>query len=310
MSDHSVLQFIAAVAEEGSFARAAKRLHTDPTFIARQIGKRERKLRVRFFDRSTRQLQLTTVGHAVLPEIHLSLRHEQRAWDLAQYYGQLMRGPFRVGCSPFTNDNLVRILYQLNIEEFEAQQVMSTDSPEPRLAFDNSTTPELVERVLRGKLHAALGVQPIHDRDLWIETIAKEPFCICLPRGHPLNQRATIPARELDGLPVFWMPEDMHPALYKRTTEYISSTGAHPRYKEIGSVSHAIELVAHGIGVALLPQSASHLSRPGVMFKPVADLHMQIETALFARQELMHDTLRDFTLFLAAKFQGVKPRVH
>ena len=309
MSDHSVLQFIAAVAEEGSFARAAKRLHTDQAFIARIISKRERQLRVKFFERSTRRLLLTRVGRAVLPEIHLSLRHEQRVWDLAQYYGQLMRGPFRVGCSPFTNDNLVRILYQLNIAEFEAQQVMATDSPEPRLTFDNSTTPELVERVLRGKLHAALGVQPIHDRDLWIETVAKESFCLCLPRGHKLNQRLAIPVRELDGLLVFWMPEDMHPALYKSTIEYVSSTGAHPRYIEMGSVSHAIELVAHGLGVALLPQSASHLSRPGVIFKPVADLHMQIETALFARRELMRDTLRDFTLFLAAKFHGVKLRV-
>jgi len=70
-----------------------------------------------------------------------------------------------------------------------------------------------------------------------------------------------------------------------------------------------MDLVAHGLGVALLPQSASHLSRSGVMFKPVADLHLQIETALFARRELMRDKLRDFTLFLATKFQGVQPRV-
>jgi len=252
---------------------------------------------------------LTKVGRVVLPEINLSLRHEQRGWDLARYYGQLMRGPFRVGCSPFTNDNLLRILYRLNIAEFEVQQVMVPDSPEPRLAFDNGTTPELVERVLRGKLHAALGVQPIHDRDLWIETVARESFCLCLPRGHTLNQRSSIPVRELDGLPLFWMPKDMHPALYKRTTEYVSSTGAHPRYIEVGSVSHAMELVADGVGVALLPQSASRLSRSGVLFRPVADLNMQIETALFARRELMRDTLRDFTLFLAAKLQGAKPRV-
>ena len=309
MSDHSILQFIAAVAEEGSFARAAKRLHTDQAFIARIITRQERRLRVKFFERSTRPMQLTTVGLAVLPEVHLSLRHEQRVWDLARSYAQLMRGPYRVGYSPFTNENLVRILYQLNIAEFEAQQVMSTDSPEPRLTFDNGTTPELVELVLRGKLHAALGVQPIHDRDLWIETIARESFCLCLPRGHSLSQRQTIPARELDGLALFCMPEDMHPALYKRTIEYVSSTGAHPRYTEVGSMSHAMELVANGVGVALLPQSASHLSRPGVLFRPIADLNMRIETALFARRELMRGTLRDFTLFLATKFQSVKPRV-
>jgi DNA-binding transcriptional LysR family regulator len=305
--DNSVLQaqtYIAVIAEEGSFSRAAKRLHTAQSFLTRRIAKVERELQTKIFERSTRRIELTTIGRILLPEIQLSIRHSERAWELARHYSRLINGPIRVGYSSYTNDVPLRILQQLDMSEFEAQQVGSGDSPEPRLVFENSSTPELIERVLRGKLHISLGIHPIPDRDLWIEPIAQESFCLCLPKGHMLAQRTVIAAREMDGQPVFWMPRDVHPAFYKRTTEYVRSTGARPLYKETRSIAQAIEMVSHGLGIALLPQSASRLSCAGVVFKPVTDRYLQIETALFARRELMHDSLRDFALFLASRLQG------
>lgn len=59
--------------------------------------------------------------------------------------------------------------------------------------------------------------------------------------------------------------------------------------------------------IALLPHSASSLSRPGVVFKPVSDRYLKIETALFARRDLMQGVLKDFAHFLASRLQRVKP---
>jgi DNA-binding transcriptional LysR family regulator len=191
----------------------------------------------------------------------------------------------------------------------EAQLVASVDAPEPRIVLEHSVTPDLIERVLRGRLHASLGVLPIQNRELWVELLVREPFCVCLPKGHPLAQRQVVAARELHGQPLFWIPRDMHPAFYDRTVKYIESTGARPVYHEIGSVSHAIEIAVHGLGVALLPNSAGRLSRHGVVFKTVTDQFLQIETALFSRRELMRGVLQDFTLFLASRLQAVKPSV-
>ena len=312
MLDHSVLQsqiYIAVLAEEGNFSRAAKRLHTAQTFLTKKIAEVERDLRVKIFERSTRRLELTTVGRIVVPEIQLALRHSERAWELARYYARLMHGPIRLGYPLCTHGALVRILHSLDLSQFEAQLVASEDTPEPRIVLEHSVTPDLIERVLRGKLHASLGVLPIESQELWVEQLVREPFCVCLPKGHALAQRQAIAARDLHGQPLFWIPRDMCPAFYDRTVKYIESTGARPVYHEIGSVAQAIEIAVHGLGIALLPSSTARLSRPGVVFKTVTDRFLQIETALFARRELMHGALQDFILFLASRLQGVKPNV-
>lgn len=312
MLDHSVLQaqfYVAVLAEEGNFSRAAKRLHTAQTFLTKKIADVERDLRVKIFERSTRRLELTTVGRIVVPEIQLALRHSERAWDLARYYARLTHGPIRLGYSLYTHGSLLRILYSLDLSQFEAQRVASEDAPEPRIILEHSVTPDLIERVLRGRLHASLGVLPIQNPDLWIEQLVREPFCICLPKGHALAQRQAVAARDLHGQPLFWIPRDMHPAFYDQTVKYIESTGARPVYHEIGSVAHAIEIAVNGLGIALLPSSIARLSRPGVVFKTVTDRFLQIETALFVKRELMRGVVQDFTLFLASRLQAVKPNV-
>ena len=238
------------------------------------------------------------------------VRHAERAWELGRYYGRLMRGPIRLGYSLCTHGPLLRILHSLDLSEFEAQRVAAADTPEPRIQLEHSVTPDLIERVLRGRLHASLGISPIENPELWVEQLVREPFCVCLPKNHALAQRQTIAARDLHGQALFWIPREIHPAFYDRTTKYIESTGARPVFHEIGSVAQAIEIAAHGLGIALLPNSTARLSRPGVMFKTVTDRYLQIETALFARRELMHGVLQDFALFLASRLQNVKPNVH
>jgi hypothetical protein len=94
------------------------------------------------------------------------------------------------------------------------------------------------------------------------------------PRGRRL-------ARDMDGEMVFFLPRAAHPGLYDQTTEYIESTGAKPILREVISVTHTMEFVAHNFGVALLPRSASRLSHMGVLFKPITDKLLWIETALF-----------------------------
>jgi len=310
--DHCVLQsqfYVVVLAEEGTFLKAAKRLHTAQSFLTRKIGEIERGYRHAIFDRSTRSVRLTKFGRLIVPAFRLAIRESERAWELSENYSRLLNGPLRVGFSPFTNDATLRILEQMDISEFEAHRVKSADSPEPRVLLENNVTPELIERVLRGRLHASLGVLPIHNRGLWVEPVAHESFCICLPKTDGLAQRSTIAVRELHGRPLFWIPRDPHPEFYDQTVEYIRSTGAEPEYHEIGSAPHAMNLVAQGFGIALLPHSASRSAWPGVVFKPLADRFLRIETALFARRDLQEGFLKDFARYLAARLQVTRLNV-
>jgi type IV secretion system protein VirB4 len=64
--------------------------------------------------------------------------------------------------------------------------------------------------------------------------------------------------------------------------------------QKTNSFTHTMEFVAHNFGVALLPRSASRLSHTGVLFKPITDKLLWIETALFVRHEHTDERLRWF----------------
>src|SRR5579872_220536 len=135
MFDHSFLQmqvYVAAIAEQGSFSRAAKTLNTSQSFLTRKIGNLEKALGVKLFDRSTRRLVLTPAGNLLLPEIQTSLRHAERAWNLAHFYMRIWKGPLRIGYSPLISSNTLLSLYRLDLSELEAGRVgASQEIPEP-----------------------------------------------------------------------------------------------------------------------------------------------------------------------------------
>ena len=51
--------------------------------------------------------------------------------------------------------------------------------------LESALTRGLVERVLRGKLHAAWGIRPVVDEDLWVQPVGREGFSLCLPKSFP-----------------------------------------------------------------------------------------------------------------------------
>jgi DNA-binding transcriptional LysR family regulator len=313
MFNHSFLQmqvYVVAIAEQGSFSRAAKLLGTSPSFLTRKIGNLERTLGVKLFDRSTRKLVLTAAGNVLLPEMQTSLRHGERAWNLAHFWMRIWKGPLRIGYSPLISSNTLLLLHRLDLSELEAGRVGSSlEVPEPRAVLESATNHKLVDLVLRGELHAGVGIMPIEERGLWVEPLMKEPFCLCVPKNHPLAQRPSLAIRELHEQVLYWMPRRVGPLFYDLVKEYIQSTGAVLVYQEICSVTHAIEVVSHGLGIALLPRTASRLSHSGVVFKNVTDRYLQFETAIFARKDIVRGSLKDVFQLVVARLQDQRTRI-
>jgi DNA-binding transcriptional LysR family regulator len=60
------LEHVVALAEEGSFARAAQRVHLSQPALSRSIQSIEDELEMALFDRTTRDVQITPAGETVL----------------------------------------------------------------------------------------------------------------------------------------------------------------------------------------------------------------------------------------------------
>lgn len=295
---------IVVIAQEGNFIRASKKLGITPPSLTRRVSSLEKSIGVKLFDRSTRNVQLTTAGRLFVQESSISIMHAERAWDLARFQAQIETGPYRIGYSPYTHSAFLPLLSGLSPVHHSA-----SDQPSG-IVLETANTLELVERVLRGKLHAALGVGPISDRDLWVQRVGREGFSVCLPRNHRLAQKVGVTAHDLDREMVFWMPRSLQPRYYGRVMKYISNLGVQPLFKEVKSEAHALEFAAHGFGLALLPRSAAHITHAGTVFKPLTDRYLGIETVLFMRRDQRYGDLKDLVDDLFSRLLALKIEIN
>lgn len=78
------LRYFAAVAEELSFSRAADRLGLSQQALSRQVRHLEDQVGRSLFFRTTRRVELTAAGRALLPKAQLSLAAALDALDTAR----------------------------------------------------------------------------------------------------------------------------------------------------------------------------------------------------------------------------------
>lgn len=291
------LLFLETVLEEGSLVRAADRLHTTHSTISRSLKTLSNGLGINLFDKTPYGLRLSNVGRVYGAQIHNSLEQAKLAFDLARYEAALNCRPFYIGHSPYIHSALLPVLQQLSLPGTEAVPVV----------LKSATTMRLVWRVRRGELRAGFGVLPIVDATLWIERVAHEPFCVALGEHHRLANNSRLAARELSNETLVWIPRHMHPPFYDQIVQYVLTLKFNPRrYLEAQTITQALDFVACGAGVALVPRSASRFQRSGVLFKPLTDELIRIETALFVRKDQMHGPVKDLIATALSKIAALK----
>lgn len=88
-----------AVADAGSFSKAAEKLRLSAPAVTRAVASLEDRLRIRLFNRSTRQVKLTEAGASYLENCRRILADIEAADNLASGARQIPRGHLRVTTS-------------------------------------------------------------------------------------------------------------------------------------------------------------------------------------------------------------------
>src|SRR5690242_17658064 len=94
------LRAFVAVAQTGSFTRAASKLNLSQPALTVQIRRLEETVGARLFDRNSRTVALTSVGRELLPVLQKSLADMQRVLDDARALSDGSRGTVRIACLP------------------------------------------------------------------------------------------------------------------------------------------------------------------------------------------------------------------
>lgn len=98
MTRHSLidLQAVLAIARSGSFRAAALELGLSTTAISNAVGKLERELAVRLFNRTTRSVSLTHAGRIFVAQVKPALEGIQKALDTARAQAETPTGTLRI----------------------------------------------------------------------------------------------------------------------------------------------------------------------------------------------------------------------
>src|SRR4051812_2408343 len=146
--DTRLLRMFCVVAEHGSLAAAAGKLHLTPSAISHGLKSLETQLNCRLFERAGRRMMLNQAGEQLLAQVRPPLAALEEAGEALKRLGKWGRSRLRIGASAsICSHVLPGVLRELK-----------KSMPEMELRVESGDTPELVELVRRNKVDLALAV--------------------------------------------------------------------------------------------------------------------------------------------------------
>jgi DNA-binding transcriptional LysR family regulator len=238
------LDHFVAVAEERHFSRAARRLHIVQSGLSASIRSLERELGADLFVRSTRRVELSEAGRAFLPEARRVLASAAAARDAVAGVEGLLRGTLAIG--------IMQILGFLELPALLGR--FHREHPGVEIHLRQDAAPTLVEDVREGRLDLAFVALPARElRGVGASTLAAEPMVLACAATHRLSAREAVTLAALrDETFVECQPDWGVRIAVDRA---FAAAGIARRIAfEVNDVPTLLALVAHGLGVSVVPR--------------------------------------------------------
>lgn len=181
------LRYVVALDTHRHFGRAARHCHVTQPTLSMQIRKLEQQLGVDLFDRNRQPVEPTDIGRQVIAQARVVLREAERLGALVQEVEGEIAGELRVGVIP----TLAPYLLPRFLSDLVRRH--------PRLALrvEELQTEQILERLRRDDLDAALlatssGIAGLVERPLF-----EEPFVAYIGEGHRLSDRTRLAPEDL-----------------------------------------------------------------------------------------------------------------
>ena len=257
------LRYFCAIADTGSFSRAAQQTHVSQPSLSQQIRKLEDELGARLFDRLGRSVRLTELGQTFLPRARTVLHDLETARTEVVERKSSTSGNISLGVIP-------------TIAPYFLPSVLSRFSrkwPQAKLSVIEEITPLLLEKLRAGNIDIAIVALPlpVHGHEFESFPLMTERLFAVLPNKHELSHRRSVSLSDLEPDP-FLLLRDGH-CFRETTVAACNRARMNPRIVfESGQFSSILSMVSAGLGVSIVPKMAAE-KRAGCRFLPLADEH-------------------------------------
>ncbi len=245
------LRYFCAVAETGSFSRAAEQSHISQPSLSQQIMKLEDELGARLFDRLGRSVRLTDVGKTFLPRARSVLRELEAAKGDVVERKESIGGPVSVGVIP----TVAPYFLPPQLTSF------SRKFPQALLTIVEEITPVLLDRLRAGAIDVAILALPIRGHEFETAPLLTERLFAALPKNHKFAKRRSLFLKDLRSEP-FLLLRDGH-CFRDTAVAACDRARLHPQIIfESGQFSSLLSMVGAGMGVSIVPEMAIEKNSP------------------------------------------------
>jgi DNA-binding transcriptional LysR family regulator len=261
MLEISQLRCFVAVGDELHFGRAAERLNMTQPPLSRQIRLLEHQVGTPLLERTSRVVRFTTAGKAFFPEATRILRLAEEAASTARRIATGEKGSIAIG---FTSafgygllPGMVRKLHEL--------------VPNITLMLKEMVTSEQLEALEAGQLD--VGLMRPHSPHGGLETVllGREALMLAIPESQSKSWPKEPTLSCLHGKRFMTYSPYEASYFYQLVQSCLDREGVQPDIVDyVPQIHTMLALVDSGIGVALIPETASRLHFEGVLLRRMA----------------------------------------
>jgi len=237
------LEYFSEVAEHLSFTKASQTLHVTQPSISKAVKNLEDELGVPLFYRSSKQLELTDAGKAVLINARKVLEaFNSLTWELTDIM-ELKSGEIRIGIPPIVGAAFFSKLISIFKEKY----------PLVKITLTEVGTKKIKQGVDDGSLDIGLICTfPTQNSNFEIIKVLKDPLRLIVHKDHPLTAKKKVHFSDLENEPFILYRKDF--SLYDLIIEECSKNHFQPNIVcESSQKDFLLGMVEGKLGVALLP---------------------------------------------------------
>jgi len=272
-------KYMAVLAEELHFGRAAERLGIAQPALTQQIQVLERELGVQLFQRTKRSVRLTVAGRVTLDEAIRTLQQADRTALVAKQAGRGQLGHIEIG---FVGSAVFSGVLSKVISRFKQA------NPIVELRLSELGILQQLNDVGSGRLDLGFVRTPIKSLPIGvgISVLYREPIILALPEWHPLAPGKKITLKALSDEPFVGLRR-IHDGVgfNAQVAEICAAGGLSPKVQQRADQLVAlVGMVAGGLGIAFVPDSLRCLHIADVVYRPLDDMAEESNLAVVFRK--------------------------
>lgn len=237
------MEFVVTLADEQQFTRAAAICGVSQSGLSAAIRSLEEELGTRLFQRTTRRVEPTPAGLALLPHARATLAQAAAARDAVIRTTHTLTGRLRVGAEQCLGVVDVPPL----LERFRRRY------PLVDIHFTQAGSHDLVGQVRAGDLDLAFVATTEHVAAANPVTLGRRPVVLLVPPEHPLAARSSVAWTDLRDEEFIDFRETW--GVRSLNDAACAARGVTRRVRcTVDDIHTLLDLIHRGLGIALVPQ--------------------------------------------------------